>query len=373
MPLSEHDVLSQLLSRELVRPQAVVDGGVEVVGASQRNRNFKIINHAGPSYFLKQGTDPERIRSIAREAAAYAILQGAPGLDRYLPRLCAYDPQEAILVLDYVRGAVDLREYHATHRRFPVTQAKGVGAALAALHGVPAPPCAPAIGAGGLPDQVPWALSVHRPALTMMRDMSRANVQLMKVIQSFPELGGFLDALRREWKSEAIIHSDLKWDNCIVAPQPESGRMTDVRIVDWELAASGDPCWDTGSVFHAYLSYWLLSIPIMGEQPPEKLLPLARFPLERMQPAMRAFWESYAARRNLAPDARDDRLLRSVRYAAARLLQTAYEQMQASMAFTGNIVCILQLSLNMLQRPHEASVQLLGIPAATRAWDVARH
>ncbi len=53
--------------------------------------------------------------------------------------------------------------------------------------------------------------------------------------------------------------------------------------------------------------------------------------------------------------------MRATRYAAARLIQTGFEQMQHSTHLTGNLVCLLQLSLNIMSRPQEAMVQLLGI------------
>jgi len=35
--------------------------------------------------------------------------------------------------------------------------------------------------------------------------------------------------------------------------------------------------------------------------------------------------------------------------------------MQHSSVLTGNVVCLLQLSFNVLQRPREAAAQLLGL------------
>ena len=67
-----------------------------------------------------------------------------------------------------------------------------------------------------------------------------------------------------------------------------------VQFVDWEMAGVGDPCWDAGTVFSECLSTWLRSTPVTRETPPEDFLPLAGFPLRRMQPAMRSFWRSYA-------------------------------------------------------------------------------
>ena len=90
---------------------------------------------------------------------------------------------------------------------------------------------------------------------------------------------------------------------------------------------------------------------------------LTRFPLERMRPAIRAFWGAYARERGLPADETREALLLAVRYSAARLLQTAFEQMQSAPRVTGNIVCLLQLSWNVLERPAEAATRLLGLPA----------
>ena len=115
-------------------------------------------------------------------------------------------------------------------------------------------------------------------------------------------------------------------------------------------------------MFGEYLSFWLLSIPITGVDPPDRFLELARYPLPDIQPAMGRFWQAYAAQMGLDGRAARDALLRSVCYAAARLVQTAFEQGQGAVQLTGNALCFLQVSLNMLQRPEEAAVHLLGIP-----------
>jgi len=95
-------------------------------------------------------------------------------------------------------------------------------------------------------------------------------------------------------------------------------------LVDWELACVGDPCWDIGSVFNDYLSFWLLSVPVTGQELSEESLALARYPLDKMQPAIGAFWAAYIRRMGLDAGTADEWLVRSVQFAAARLLQTAF-------------------------------------------------
>lgn len=55
-----------------------------------------------------------------------------------------------------------------------------------------------------------------------------------------------------------------------------------------------------------------------------------------------------------------DWLGRAVDYSAARLLQAGVEQAQFALRLTGNFICQLQLSLNILRRPRQAATALLG-------------
>lgn len=119
------------------------------------------------------------------------------------------------------------------------------------------------------PSQLPWILSIHHPHVSIFRNVSSANIQLIKILQQFPEFGKLLDELYQEWITKTLIHGDIKWDNCLVFASSGSRRMTRLKIVDWEFASMGDPCWAVGSVFSSYLSFWLLSIPITGEYPPQ--------------------------------------------------------------------------------------------------------
>jgi hypothetical protein len=133
-------------------------------------------------------------------------------------------------------------------------------------------------------------------------------------------------------------------------------------LVDWELSALGDPCWDVGILLGEFLSFWLLSIPITGETPPERFPELARYPLDAMRPAINAFWTTYRQRRALDARDADTELERAVRYCAAWLLQTAFERTVPAIQLTGTIVVMLQLSLNLLLNPGGGALQLLGLP-----------
>lgn len=363
--LSQRQAVAYLLQRNLIDPACVVAGDLTVLDVSRRNRNLVVSTTNGPSYLLKQGMNSDGMATVAHEAAVYQFLRSDPrtdnvGLRRFLPEFYGYDEQERILILELVRDAKNFREHHSFTGDFSITLASTIGRALGALHSMP-----PAAGEfkRGLVfhDRVPRVLSIYRLPFGMLGSLSEANLRMIRIVQQDREFCDVLDDIHRDWRAERIIHHDLKWDNCLILRGLPRRRGHRLKLIDWELASRGDPCWDIGSVFSSYLTAWLSSIPIAGEEPPEQFLQLSRYPLERMQPAFRSFWASYLQCMNLAPPLAEQWLLRSVRYGAARLLQTEFEQMQMSNQLSGNTVCILQLSLNMMTHPDEAAVFLLGI------------
>ncbi|MEP6775540.1 MAG: phosphotransferase [Chloroflexota bacterium] len=364
--LTPKEIAPYLIESGLVSARSIVEGDLAVLDASRRNSNFKVVSERGTSYLIKQGVDRERASTIANEASVCSFLQSdaayAP-LRSYLPVLHMYSPEEHVEVFEFVRDAYDLREYHTRLGRFPTNLATDLGLVLGTLHSARS-----LAGTTGHIERrdAPWPLTLHRPNFALYERMSNANVQLVSTVQSFPAFGMLLDALRARWpefaggEAGALVHYDIKLDNVLVV-RDGSGRTKDIKLVDWELAGLGDPAWDVGALLGEYLGFWLLSIPITGESPPERFLDMALYPLSRIQPALGAFWRSYKEQTGLDGQEAAPFLWRAVAYAACRLLQTAFESSQGSSRLTGNALCLLQLSFNVLQRPFEAAAQLLGI------------
>jgi aminoglycoside phosphotransferase (APT) family kinase protein len=346
-----------MLQRGLVGTQSLVEDDLAVIDASRRNTNFKVVREQGTSYLIKQGVGPERAATVDNEAAVYRLLHAAKEgtlFRPFLPEVLLHSPDEHILVLELLKGARHLGEYHLPGR-FSTRVAVALGKALGALHSIPMDSMA-GEAASIRRRPPPLMLSIHRPTLRFCHEISSANLELVRTVQRFPEFGERLDGLGREWLYTTLVHYDIKWENVLIS----RGRNLNMKIVDWELAGLGDPCWDVGAMFGEYLSYWLLSIPITGTDPPDRFLELARYPLVTMQPAMRAFWQAYTATIGISHAGSTRRLMGAVRYAAVRLLQTAFEQSQEAVQLSGNALCFLQVSLNMMQRPMEAAVHLLN-------------
>jgi hypothetical protein len=347
----------------LLSPELVVSHGVEICDASRRNRNFAVIAAEGPSYLLKQGIGPQREATIAHEASVYQCLQSREDgreIWPFTPTFYSYDPEEHILVLEFLRNTEDLRRRHLRSGRFSIHAAQSLGNALSRLHRLVCPLEVTELE-GNVTAEAPWILSAHCPDLSSIVDFSGASLELLRILSRYHEFGIAMDELRHGWADRSLIHHDMKWENCLVSLDGFGSRPIRPAIIDWELAGPGDPLWDVGAVFSEYLSCWVLSMPLTPGTAPERLPELAQLPLGNMQPAMRGFWETYYRSMEPGKPWKND-LVRAANYAGARLVQTAIEQAQSLASLAGSSVYLLQLSLNILRRPMEAAVQLLGIP-----------
>jgi thiamine kinase-like enzyme len=361
--LNEAEVVPYLLARGLITPKCVVEGNVAVLDASRRNNNFRVASPAG-CYLLKQAVGHDRIETVSREAHFYQILSSQSrryGFARYLPKFYAYDAEQHILILEFLQGAETLREQHERPGRASTDAAEQVADALAALHRVKK------LNAGrnweAFTQRLP-ILSLHQSSLEVLRGMSSAGVQLIKLFQRQEQLAELLDGLQEEWSAHCVVHGDVRGDNFLIPIGSVSGRKRPLKIVDFEYACLGDPAWDVGSVLAEYLSFWLLSIPFTAVGQPDRFLDVASCPLEKIQPSIRSFWRRYASSTGLKRSKSDEWLLLAVRYCGARLLHMAFEMTYLSTSIAANVVGLLQVGLNILQQPEKAAVQLLGIRLA---------
>jgi len=361
--LSQLEVLRSLIDRGLLETVSVVESGVTIADMSRRNRNFRVVVNRGPSYFIKQASGLEDASLLAHEDEVYRLLAvdaGADGKVQYLPRSFGLDAKTGLFVLELLTGAADMREHQRKCGRFSQSLARVAGKTLANLHGKNTV-TKQRMSIASAVTTAPWILSLASPSFRVLREISHGNIELIKTLQKAPAAGSILSDLHTRWKHDYFVHGDIKWDNCMVIPKAGSQGRWEIKLVDWETAGLGDPCWDLGSMFGNYLSCWLFSIPYTDKESVSQSVNLARYPLERIQPAMRSLWQAYRTEMALDAQTSNEWLVTSTRFSAARLIQTAYEAMVHSPNLTVNIANLVQLSLNILRRPAEAAVHLLGI------------
>jgi aminoglycoside phosphotransferase len=350
--LKQADIAHYLLSLGLVKPRAVLDEEISVVDASRRNCVFLVAVRGEPTYVIKQGS-PRTARTLAHEAAVLHVLAGTTELATHVPVVVHHEPEDALLVLRTPGEARDWQTYLVA-ARFPHTPPRLLGRMLASLHSLPAD------SVQDLSHDVDpmWALALTEPPYQLLLDLSAGAQELVARIQESRELCDRLDWLRESRSDGALVHGDLRWENCLAVPAPGSRRRTRLLLVDWELAGPGAPGFDIGTVLAEYLRYWVGSIPILEPADPGRLVAHARHPLSRMQPAMQVFWSAYWPASPQPPTLR-----RVIELTAVRLLQTAVESAQGLVTPSAHVMTLVQLADNMLRHPEDAALNLLGMRA----------
>ena len=346
--LDQSDVAHYLLSLGLVKSSAVIEENLTVVDASRRNRVVVAAARGAPTYVVKQAAAGSGA-DLAREAAVLRRLADVPELAGQVPAVAHHEPDAARLVLRSPAGA---RDWNADGGRFPRLAARMLGRALASLH---------RLGGEALRQLPPgpkpmWGLLLPEPPHELVLDLSAGAQDLVARVQASRATCDRLAELRAAGAEDALVHGDLRWENCLLVTASGARRRTRVLLIDWELAGPGASAFDVGTVLAEYLRVWVGSIPIVEPANPGRLAARARHPLVRMQPSIHDFWSAY---RLVSPN--PPTLRRAVELAAVRLLQTAVERAQGLPAASAHVVTLVQLADNMLRHPDFAAVWLLGL------------
>jgi Ser/Thr protein kinase RdoA (MazF antagonist) len=343
--LDQSDIAHYLLSLGLVKPLAIVD-------ASRRNRVHLATTRDGPTYVVKQA-GPRSAATLDNEAAVLRLLAAVPELAGHVPTVLHHEPDAGRLVLSTPGGA---RDWSAQHHsgRYPRIPARALGRTLAALHRIPVG----AVGAMPPAHDPAWGLSLSAPAHELLLDMSAGAQDVVARVQASDTVCRWLEDLRRDRAGDAIVHGDLRWDNCLALAAPGAARRTRLLLIDWELAGRGSAAFDVGTVLAEYLRAWVWSIPIVDARDPGRLVARAGRPLSRMRPALQSFWAAYRSARPEGPALRD-----VVQLAAVRVLQIAVERAERVTRAPAHVVVLLQLADSMLRAPEDAALKLLGMRA----------
>lgn len=363
MTLDAHNIAHYLLGCGLITRDSVVDGDFVVIEMLRRNRNFRIQRIRAPGLFVKQVRvrTPDMVVTLEREARCYELACSETDfadLRPLMPKFVRYDVRNHILILELLPANQSLREYQMGPGRLNATIGEQLGAALSVCHTRIAVPQEIPHKLKVFPRRAPWILSF--PSLNFERGSpGGAIAQLHSLLRRYPDLAERLDGLREGWRIECLIHGDLRWDNWLVLI--ENGDARNVKIVDWELADLGDAGWDLGDVFHGFLCSWVSSMADSGREPGSMLMEGAGRSLEDMQPSINSFWQTYTLKRQLGREQARELLDRSIRYCAARMVQTVFEISVERSQLPPFGIRLLQLADNILANPEDGVRELLDV------------
>jgi thiamine kinase-like enzyme len=352
------------LLKKLIDNKSIVDGELEIFDVSRKNKNIKIANRLGSDLFLKQANqyDSNSIITIKRESLLYAILQTENEFTSMVdiaPKILDYDEKNNIMITEYVHGNSWLqyitREPNMKLERDVVAS---LGKTIATFHHN-YENVSTSKKLQFLPRTFTFENLLIHPGPEIFINLSQANLKLLKIIQRDPKIYDALEELFAHWSPKTLIHGDIKFDNIIVTKEKDKRKSI---ITDWEMANIGDPAWDVGSIFQEFIRSWLYALPITGTEEAQELLDMSTDSLQNMQYALRIFWNAYIQVIQKNPKETNDLLLKSSKFCAARLFQSAYEMLQLQSELNNTAVYMVQLGLNMITNVSDATIHLLGIP-----------
>jgi hypothetical protein len=168
-------------------------------------------------------------------------------------------------------------------------------------------------------------------------------------------------AVVETWEPSSLIHGDVRPANILVDATRDQA--ADVRLIDWEFAAAGDPRWDLGCLAGHALHLWLTSIPTDTDSPAPAA---ATTPLAAVAAFIRSTWDAYR-RAGGRGARRDDGGVAAMRFAGVALLDVALAIGRGADRLTRSQVLHLQAADNLLSRPDAACEQFFGQLAAAAA------
>jgi len=348
--INGENLIQCLFDKGFATPDSVVNSEVKIIPVSSRNRNFKISFANRPGYLVKQinAADEEKMFSLQQEATIFWLVKNDPlyrSLSPFVPAFHDFDAADHLLVIELIENSSDLVAYYKSNNRIDGAVFERLSEAFAATHSISAQQINESESAVFFSGKIPWIFFIG-PGHNLPTK-NNIDVQIMNLVRSNKEFIFHIEQLKSEWSPECLIHGDVKWANILVTDHNE------IKIIDWEIADTGDPAWDIAGIFQSVLNSWYFSSNGL-KNPNEQFLGAERVSLQ-------SFWDSYCQKMGYSGEERNRRLQKAVSYTALRVIQTCIESTYKAKGLYDNTARYLQLAHNILRYRDEAQTELFGI------------
>lgn len=355
MFLTFRNIVHYLLDQGLVDTEDIFSNNLIIKPLESRNNSFIVQRDGKKSFFLKQvkTTDQQHTSTLKTEADCYWLAenhQSFTELSEHIPTYVNYDFTNHILVTECLNETLNLSEFYTKENRLPSEVAEQQANALAACHKQTAIDKIEDKILQLFPVRQPFVLNLTSQNLEYWNEESKAEKELVQLIKSNKKFLHLLETVGQDWQNSSLIHGDVKHSNYLLKKE-ETGYKT--YLIDWEIASFGDPCWDVAGVFQNYLLYWIDHETIGNHQQYQG------FALDDLKPSLNSFWQTYCQKMEFTTDEANTALNKTLRFSAAKLIQTCKESIREKKQMPTSAAMMLQLSLNILSNPRQSAEQLI--------------
>ena len=148
----------------------------------------------------------------------------------------------------------------------------------------------------------------------------------------------------------------LKWENLLISQDQNAAAKRQLLV--WELADLGDAGWDVACVIASFMQPVIVGRFDMQGRPTG---PATAEDVSRAQACCRTFWQTYIKELSLTVEQQAQAKQRCVRFAAARLVLTAYEIAQSTAEISPSALLAIQTASSIFNDPGSAATSLFGL------------
>ena len=340
-------MLQLLFDLGISSPSSLVETGLRVFPSSSRHTNYRLEKGNGSGWFIKRGDHRNGFGTVMHEHRSYQLLSDIcqPDLPVSIPDLVHYDPETDLLILAIVAGATDLAKIAIQGESLDEHSAN-LGSALATLHTIDIS----AADGNAIPIHDARSLfQFDAPPIQSYSKFSRAQIELIKVLQGHPPLLKALGKLTSDWRNDNLIHFDLRLANVL------AGEMG-VTLIDLEYLGIGDARWDIAAIFSGFLETWLVSAPLGDPDGFDCHLDHAVFSGENARSAISNVWAGYSQSGNASTMQLED----ITRFTGAKLIKSAFEHAAEISEPNARVATLAAIGMELLENPRQAACQRLG-------------
>jgi Phosphotransferase enzyme family len=346
-----------------------------------KNFNLLMTFADGKNLLIKQEIHDSRGQTSGEFMAAWRMQELAESFPEFtekikacLPTLLYFDPDNSILIVNYLADYCDLYGYYTKANNFPISIARSIGQLLGTIHSLTFQRAEyqhflTVRVASRNENRAQAAISYT--AIDIIRRLDRITpqvfqmmpqecLQFFKLYQRFPSLSQAIIYLGGSITPSCLVHNDLKINNILLDLNWEQADSQLIKLIDWERVDWGDPAFDLGCILGSYLEIWLDGLMVSSTLSINESLQLATTPLELLQPSLFSLVKSYLASFPVIIISRPDYLDRVIQFAGLALIQRVEITIDEDRLFGNRGIVMLQVAKQLLCTPQAAMNTLFG-------------
>jgi len=283
------------------------------------------------------------------------------------PLVIHYDEENSILVRNYLWEYRGLESYYRRSLYFPPELASSIGNTLAALHRATfkRQKCRDFMATAPCRGQIRYQYFNPAQGIDFLEPgifgkVNTIALEFYSRYQSYDFLESAIAELAWEWDPCCLTHNDLKLENVLVHSRYSNLDDPQVKLIDWEACAWGDPAYDVGILLAGYLKIWLESLVVDSTLDLEESLELAAIPLEMLQPSMLALTEAYLKAFPMILEYRKNFIQLIIKFAGLGLINQIQNQINNQQKLHHTSLITLEFAKNILSRTPEYVIDIFG-------------